>query len=538
MRVLRPSVLLLAAVAACAPPATTTPVPTTPSPAAGPMAAIDAAALQRDLTQFASDAFLGREAGTEGERISARFLASQAQALGLQPAGDSGFFQRVPLMLEQVTGQSAFTVTRGGQQVALAPGRALVPLISLGEGVYARQSAEGDVVFAGYGVPDPATGRDDLAGLNVRGKVVVVVLGAPAGVDEATRQQLEGANGISVRLQRLIPMGPAGVVLLFTGERGITLFDQFAPGMMRSMTLASRAGRVPPPDAQRPVPMILLGRVDAVPALLPAQFPQDARPQELPARFSGRAVTSRSEVTGYNIVATLPGSDQRLNRSYVALGAHHDHIGIQPPVHGDSIANGADDDGSGSMALLAVARSMTHSPRPRRSVLFVWHTAEEKGLLGSEYFANHPTVPIDSIVAMVNADMIGRNGGPTEDFEQRGIAPSEDRLFIVGPGAAPNNQSRVLGTIVDSVNARQARPFTLDREWDTPEHPERIYFRSDHYNYAQRGIPVVFFTTGLHEDYHKVSDEVGEIDFPKLARVSTLIRDVTAALANRPTRPR
>ena len=156
----------------------------------------------------------------------------------------------------------------------------------------------------------------------------------------------------------------------------------------------------------------------------------------------------------------------------------------------------------------------------------------------SEHFAANPTVPIDSIVAMINADMIGRNGGATEDFASRGIAPSPDRLYIVGPGAAPNGQSRVLGTIVDSVNARQPRPFTLDREWDTEAHPERIYFRSDHYNYAQRGVPVVFFTTGLHEDYHKVSDEVEKIDFDKLARVSTLIRDVTTALANRPTRPR
>lgn len=533
----RLGLLLLAGAAACAPATTPLPTPGTPAPSTAGLA-IDQAALRADLEQFASDSFRGREAGTLGERLSAGFIAAQAQALGLQPAGDSGYFHRVPLIVERITDSSSFAVTRGGQTVQLPLGRALVPLISLGEGVYARQSAEGDIVFAGYGIHDQATGRDDLQGLNVRGKVVVVVIGAPASADAATRQQLEGTNGISIRLQRLIPMGPAGVILLFPGERGAELFEQFAPSLVRSMTLAGQVSQTPPPDAQRPVPMILIGRVDAAAALLPSQYPQDVRAQALPARFTGRAVTSRSTVTGYNVVATLPGTDARLNRTYVALGAHHDHVGIQPPVQGDSIANGADDDGSGSMGLLAVARSMATAPRPRRSVLFVWHTAEEKGLLGSAHFAANPTVPIDSIVAMINADMIGRNGGPTEDFAQRGIAPSPDRLFVVGPGAAPNNQSRVLGTVVDSVNSRLARPFTLDREWDTPEHPERIYFRSDHYNYAQRGIPVVFFTTGLHEDYHKVSDEVGKIDFDQLARVSGLMRDLAIALANRPTRPR
>ena len=243
-------------------------------------------------------------------------------------------------------------------------------------------------------------------------------------------------------------------------------------------------------------------------------------------------------MTGYNVVAALRGSDARHNRTYVALGAHHDHVGVQDAVAGDSIANGADDDGSGSMALLAVARSMVASPRPRRSVLFVWHTAEEQGLLGSQHFTERPTVPIDSVVAMINMDMVGRNGGMSEDFLAAGGSASPDRLFIVGPAAAPSGQSRVLGTVVESVNASLRNPFTFDRTWDNPDHPERLYFRSDHYNYAQKGVPVVFLTTGLHEDYHKVSDEVSDIDFPKLARVATLVREITAALANRAERPR
>jgi Zn-dependent M28 family amino/carboxypeptidase len=189
----------------------------------------------------------------------------------------------------------------------------------------------------------------------------------------------------------------------------------------------------------------------------------------------------------------------------------------------DSIANGADDDGSGSVGLLAVARRFKQSPT-RRSALFVWHGGEEQGLLGSAYFTAHPTVPIDSVVAQLNADMIGRN--------------HPDSIYIVGPAAAPNGQSRVLGQMIDSVNGALARPFQFNRVWDDPSHPEQIYFRSDHYNYARLGVPVVFFTTGLHEDYHKVSDEVDKIDFDKLARVSGLMHESGRAIGERAERPR
>jgi Zn-dependent M28 family amino/carboxypeptidase len=162
--------------------------------------------------------------------------------------------------------------------------------------------------------------------------------------------------------------------------------------------------------------------------------------------------------------------------------------------------------------------------KPRRSVLFVWHVGEEKGLLGSSWFTDHPTVPIDSIVAQINADMIGRN--------------ADSLLYVVGPLAAPNGQSKRLGAIVDSVNGALARPFTINREWDSPTHPEHIYERSDHYNYARKGIPIVFLTTGLHDDYHKVSDDPRKIEFDKMARVTRLMVEVGRAVANSRQRPR
>jgi Zn-dependent M28 family amino/carboxypeptidase len=260
-------------------------------------------------------------------------------------------------------------------------------------------------------------------------------------------------------------------------------------------------------------------------SLLPRRWPRDDHPQLLAgARFSAMIDVDRTPVESYNVIAALPGRDPDLQRSWVAFGAHYDHLGILPAVRGDSVAHGADDDGSGSVALLAIARAMRQAPRPRRSVLFVWHTGEEEGLLGSAYFASHPVVPLDSIVALINVDMVGRN------------AP--ESLYVVGLGVAPHGTSRALGGVVDSVNASLAAPFAFDRAWDTPTNPQRIYSRGDAFPYAERGVPIAFFTSGLHADYQQASDEPSRIDYSKLAHVSQLLYQVGEALANRDARPR
>jgi hypothetical protein len=456
------------------------------------------------------------------------------RAIGAEPAGDTGYFHRVPLVREYLGPGTSFSVSESGRTSALAVGTDLVPILSPGEGMYTKHRAEGDLVFASYGMTTPT--RDDLVGLDLRDKIVVVVNGAPAGTDSATRRQLESQDGIALRLQRILPQRPAGVVVLMTGQ-GEAFYRQLAPEVLRTVSAAAPAP--PTDDAQRQFPMLLLGVARPGSPLLPAGWPSDDRARALAGRrFTGRVEVARDPFTAYNVVAVVRGSDPALSRTYVALGAHYDHIGIQPAVGGDSIANGADDDGSGSIALLEIARSLARAAqRPLRSTLFVWHTGEEKGLLGSAHFAERPTVPLDSIVAQINADMIGRNGTASADAPAP-RAGNENTLFVVGPSAAPNNQSRLLGQVVDSVNARQATPFTFNREWDSATHPERIYFRSDHYNYAKKGIPIVFFTTGLHEDYHKVTDEASKIDYAKLGRVAALMRDVAVALGNRRTRPR
>ena len=418
--------LIVLAVTACSSPQRGAPPASLPLPSGE----IGAEELRRDLYAFAADSMRGRETGTDDAFRAAQFLAARVERLGLEPAGDSLFLQRVPLQRESFATTSRIAVEERGLATELRIGADVVPLVNLAEGVPpTRRDAEGQMIFIGYGVSTKRPARDDLAGLDLEGKVVVVIIGAPQGADSATREALESEGAIGERLAQILPRRPSAVIMLLP-DGGHTRYSRLAPELLQSVT--RRSARPEIPDADRPLPMILFGVPRAGSPLLPRGWPSDDRPQLLAGRtFVAHVRQERVPFTAYNVVAVSRGSDPALRTTYVALGAHYDHIGVVPPVDGDSIANGADDDGSGTVSLLAIAREMQRAPvRPRRSTLFVWHVGEEKGLLGSAWFTDHPTVPIDSIVAQLNADMIGRNAASV--------------LYTVGPNAAPNGQSKRL----------------------------------------------------------------------------------------------
>src|SRR5581483_11364945 len=204
---------------------------------------------------------------------------------------------------------------------------------------------------------------------------------------------------------------------------------------------------------------------------------------------------------------------------YVALGAHYDHLGTGEPVNGDSIYNGADDDGSGTTALLAMAEAISHGrARPRRSVIFVWHCGEEKGLWGSRYFTEHPTVPLDHVVAQLNIDMIGRSkpAGDTNAADRELSGP--DEIYVIGS----RMMSSELGDVSERVNNNYLH-VAFNYRYDDPKDPNRFFFRSDHFNYAQKGIPIIFYFDGVHVDYHRPSDQVEKIDFRKMEHVTRTV---------------
>ena len=250
-----------------------------------------------------------------------------------------------------------------------------------------------------------------------------------------------------------------------------------------------------------------------------------------------------------NVVGIVEGSDPKLKDTYVLFGAHYDHIGYtantpaagrggagfgggaggaggcvgqtrDTPRPGDVINNGADDDGSGTVGVMAVARAFALGPKPKRSVMFVWHSGEESGLYGSRYMADYPIVPLDKVAAQLNIDMIGRN---------RCDEPSESNtVYLVGS----DRISTELHNLNEDTNKALSTPLKLDYEYNDPADPESIYTRSDHYSYASKGIPIIFYTTGLHKDYHYVTDEVSKIEFPKMAHIAQLVYETGLNLAN------
>jgi hypothetical protein len=368
-----------------------------------------------------------------------------------------------------------------------------------------------------------------LARFDLAGKILVALHGAPKKTRKDQVSTLEAHRVLTERLNRLVLLRPAAIVLLMTGGAE-QLYEQTSPRLLHPVIL-DRPGEHPEDtasDSTRPLPVILLGIARRGSPLLPADWPNDATPQALGSHLNVHLDIERQPFTGYNVAAVLRGSDPSLNKTYLAYGAHYDHIGVvaarRPARRArlDTIANGANDDASGSVALLAIAREMSYL-KPRRSVLFVWHVGSEKGLLGSSYFTTHPTVPIDSIVTQFSAEAIAGTG--------------ENTVSLIGPRAAPNYLSWRVGMVVDSVNRALLTPFHIDRRWDDPDDPDDVYERGDQYNYARHAIPVILFSTPWDGDHQATVDEPQKIEYDKLARVAQLMLESGFVVANRSTRP-
>ena len=484
--------------------------------------------LRTRLFIFADDSMEGREAGTPGHIKSTDYLAAELRALGLQPAGDSGtYFQAVPLASRGLDVGSS--VTANG-----------APLVIWTDVVPVRggEVPGATSVFAGS-LHDTSSWIDREA---ARGRLLVFhadrgPLALPA-MNEGARFQ--HAAGVAIVV-------PAPMLQAYTN-------------FLRRPRMALRQEQ-----AGATIPVLLLSS-DAAATMLSAPV-ETAQPGRTGGPVRVHIAYSETIVPARNVVAILPGSDPSLRGQYIAIGAHSDHDGIstQPvdhdslrafnaeverrqqakggaltsaerreirvdvdslrrlgPARLDSIYNGADDDGSGSVAVLEIAEAMARGARkPKRSMLFVWHTAEEKGLIGADWYSAHPTVPRDSIVAQLNIDMIGRGGA--DDIPGGGPA----YLQLIGS----KRLSTELGQLVEQVNKDRPAPFTFDYQFDAPGHPEQYYCRSDHYMYARYGIPVVFFSTGDHRDYHQLTDEPQYINYGNLQRVTQLIHDVGLRLA-------
>jgi len=497
---------------------------------------ITSAQLKDYLSFIASDEMEGRDTPSRGLDTTAKFLAMNLSRWGLKPAGDDGsYFQKIGLSRDLV--DRAETRVQLNDQI-LAFGTDYIPA--------ARPASlpATQLVFAGNGWLIKSKNIDAYNGIDAKGKIAVIfgpVSGYPTGVRSSDLSGKRGEDWMNAA-EYAQKQGVAGIVIVpdfqylanwdrnrtRVTERGYTKVDKFQlpagaqiPQLFLSLRLAEFLFQDERQTAQSIFESIYAGTT-------PQPFALNAD-----KKLSITVKVKSDQTTTQNVVGIFEGSDPVLKNEYVALGAHYDHVGMGLPVNGDAIYNGADDDGSGTTALLAMAEALAKARvRPKRSVLFVWHTGEEKGLWGSRYFTNYPTLPLARIVTQINIDMIGRSkkGGDTNPRNHDLSGPNE--IYVIGSAM----MSTELGDLVASVN-KQYLNLTYDYRYDDPGDPNRFFFRSDHYNYARKGIPIVFFFDGEHEDYHRPGDSVDKIDFQKMENVTRTVYLTLWELANRPTRP-
>jgi hypothetical protein len=462
------------------------------------------------LTYLSSDDLEGRGTFSEGLGLAASYIAEQLHDGGVAPGGDHGaYFQRVPVLGIRSNNRSTLTIEVKGQSRTFHEGEGLVfPKFSGGPRTFTIDQVD----FLGYN-PDSAKASDykgkvvvwleypepmALTAAEEAGIAAVITPGfgttssAPANGQDNGALTSDFVTSQRLDLPRMPGISVGTEVMDFLFSAADTKYDEIRKKSERKESLKAFS----------------LKNVRLT-------FNIDPSYRVVDTRFTR------------NVVGIVEGSDAQLKNTFVAIGAHYDHLGYIPgPLYGgtnDRIYNGADDDGSGTTALIGLARAFAQGPKPKRSLVFVWHAGEELGLYGSRYFADNPPMTIgdiNNIVAQLNIDMIGRNKDNKTSEAGTVYAVGADRI-----------STELHNTLVDA-NASLARPLSINFEMNDPSDSERIYYRSDHFSYASKGIPIIFFFSGLHPDYHQVTDTVDKIDFDKIARIGQLVYEISRRLAN------
>ncbi len=499
------------------------------------VAAADAPDGQRwwsHVLALADDKLEGRNTGSEGHRKAAEYVAEEFARAGLKPAGTEGFFQPVRLISRAIDeDHSSLTLMRDGAMETLVLGRDAI----ISSRVDPAPTLEAELVFAGYGLTIPEAHHDDFAGLDVRGKLVVILAGAPGSISGPLAAHMQSAAERAALWRRL---GAIGLVSIANPKTMDIPWERSSLArFMPSMSLAD-----PTMDEARGLKLYVTvnpahsdkwfaGSGHTFREILDAANTNKPLPHfAIPARLKATAAVKQDEVVSQNVVAVLPGRDPKLKEEYVAFTAHLDHLGIGKPINGDAIYNGAMDNASGVATVLDVAAMLKKSgAKLRRSVLFVAVTAEEKGLLGSRYFAQSPTVHPKKIVADINIDMIL----PLYPLKKLTMFGS-DESDLGDDAAAVAKSSGVL-----------PRPDPV---------PERnVFIRSDQYSFIRRGIPSLMVMVGFDKDspeeqivgkwlterYHAPSDDVNQpVDKKAAGEFDSLVAKLLERVANRESRPR
>ncbi|HUR97690.1 MAG TPA: M20/M25/M40 family metallo-hydrolase [Pyrinomonadaceae bacterium] len=493
-------------------------------------AGITADQMSNYLYFVASDAMEGRDTPSRGLDTTAEFLKMNLSRWGFKPAGDNGtFFQKIELASESVDPANNLLQIDG-------------KTFNLGADFYrlaGNGSANALMVFAGNGWQIKSKNLDPYKGVDVRGKILVLSgegfpnastpVRLPSGI---SRSDLTGTKGVdwSDPVTYATANGAVGIIVIASSQTQ-TAWPRLGQFFSRGSMYPAKLREAPPK-----LPVILVSDSVAKSIFAGAPAGKESTTAFTIDKTVSMTAMSRSESKWtQNVVALWEGRDPTLKNEMVAVGAHYDHVGTNPNAPGDDkIWNGADDDGSGTVAVLAIAEALAKSKlRPKRSILFVWHCGEEKGLWGSEYFNKFPTVDIKNVVAQLNIDMIGRSKKAGDANPKNKDLTGENAIYVIGS----EMMSSTLGSIVKGANEGFLK-LDYDYRYDDPKDTNRFFFRSDHFNYALNGIPITFWFDGVHEDYHGPGDSPDKIDYEKMEKVARTIFLTMWEVSDLATRPK
>ena len=526
----------VAPVAAPAPAEAMTPVPVAPPTKQAPVEAdwkdhyaaqITAERLRTHLAVLASDEYEGRETGEKGQHLAANYVAVQFKTAGLTGpvATNAANPYLQPFQLEHLVWGTDPTLTVGKTKY-----KWLIDFYGRGDAGFDKETLV-QPVFVGYGIEQP--GYSDYAGKSVAGKDLLILEGEPAAADGTPLLGTGGEPskwGRDYRAKAALAAAKGARSVLFVNFEPNANFAKYAARLAPALAKPSivmageKPDRAPAFFVSPAVGYALLGaKVEAVRAYLD-KINGAKKPVVSPFKVNKlkiKAAKVRTPFTTENALGFIEGSDRKAE--VLVISAHHDHLGV---IDGQ-VYNGADDDGSGTSSILnlaeAFARAKAEGHGPRRSLLFLSVTGEEEGLYGSEYYAGHPVFELKNTVADLNVDMVGR----TDDAHEG----KPDYVYVIGSDKLASQ----LKVAVESAN-KQYTHLDLDYRFDDPADPNRFYYRSDHYNFAVKKIPVAFFFNGVHADYHQASDEIEKIQFDKLEARARLVFFVAWDVANREER--
>lgn len=478
---------------------------------------IDKENIKLNLEFLASDELEGRETSTRGEKLAALYIKTELQKYGVKPYFDNNsYFQPFDLDAGMIEPESKIIVKNEKNNTS-KEFKVLDDFFASMETSEMKTNEDTPIIFAGYGITAPEFNYDDYANLDVKGKIVVVIPGEPASDDSKFFNGGDETRYSSTRTKSSIAKDHGALVVISVADKNFEarwdfikrffirpsfhLIDSINKSTdFLSVYVKSSFGNSLFADQQYSLNDLMAKAEKGVP--LPIFT--------LKAKINFEIKKNEDIRQASNVVGVIPGNDPVLKNEYVAVGAHYDHLGIQ----NGKIFNGADDDGSGTVTVLEVAKAFGMSHNNKRSILIVFHTGEEKGLLGSSYLTDHlGIIKEKKVVAQVNIDMVGRE--------------SADSIYSIGSDKLSSEMKK----IVEEANNETVN-FVMNYKYDDPADPNRFYYRSDHYNYAKHGIPIVFFFDDMRTDYHKDTDEVDKINFEKMGKIATLVYTVAGKIAN------